>query len=205
MPSTLDVVNNCLATLGEVPLSNLSEPHEFKSAALSYLDKADRAIQSHGWWYNTEELTLTPAPSTGDMLLPGDCLKVSTGFKSLINSRQTKHNARYVQRGRRIYDLINATYAITEEAELEVQIVRRVPLADLPECIAEYINNETVLRFQSRYDSDSNKRKELSDDAGIARVYAMAEHIRQVRHNRLTSNPTLARLKAITNSARYYR
>lgn len=205
MPSTLDVVNNCLATLGEVPLSSLSEPHEFKSAALGYLDKADRSIQSRGWWYNTEELTLTPAPSTGHMTIPGDCLKVATGFKSFVNSRQTKHNARYVQRGRRIYDLVNATYEITEESKLEVQIVRRVPLADLPECIAEYINNETVLRFQSRYDSDSNKRKELGEDVGAARVYANAEHIRQTRHNLLTTNPTLARLKAITNSVRYYR
>lgn len=204
MPSTLDVVNDCLATLGEVPLSNLSEPHEFKTAALSYLAKADRTIQSLGWWYNIEELTLTPAPSTGHMTIPGDCLRVATGFASLIGSRQTKHNARYVQRGRRMYDLVSATYVI-DETELEVQIVRQVPLVDLPVCIAEYVNAETVLRFQSQYDSDTNKRKELSEIMGIARMYAKAEHIRQVRHNRLTSNPTLARLKAITNSVRYYR
>lgn len=201
MPSTLDVVNNCLATLGEVPLSNLNEPHEFKSAALSYLSKADRTIQGQGWWYNTEELTLTPAPTNGDMTLPGDCLKVSTGFKSLIHSRQTKHNARYVQRGRRMYDLVGGTFVIPE-AELEVQVVRQVPLADLPVVIAEYINAEAVLRFQSKYDSDTNKRRELAEEVAIQRVYATAEHIRQLRHNRILTNPRLAYLKSITNAAR---
>lgn len=202
MATTLDIVNECLGTMGVVPLNSLNDPNSFKGAALRAIDKADANIQSKKWWYNTEELELTPSPDNGQIYLPGDVTAVSFGFSG-VDTQSANHQRRYVQRGRRLYDLAKGTYVITESIWANVR--RRLPLDQTPPQINELIRATAVLAFQSNYDGDNNRRVELVADQRAASVAAEAENIRQVRHNMLNNNPRLQRIRRAVSGMRFNR
>lgn len=203
MYTNLQVVNKCLATMGEAPLNSLSEVHGFRGAALRCLNEADQQTQSRGWWYNTEERELTPSPDDGSIYLPGDVTRVSFGFVSVTGVDCGQWQGRYVQRGRRLYDVVDGTYAITEN--LRAQIIRRIPYNEVPDCVAELIAAAAVLKFQSDYDGDNNRRAELQQDLQRCATYANAEDIRQRRVNLYNLNPRLQRIKRVTFRARSFR
>lgn len=200
MYTTLQVVNECLATMGEAPLNALSENHGFRGAAVRCLTKADQDIQTKGWWYNTEEMELVPSVTDSYIYLPGDVVRVNFGFISVTRIDCGQWQGRYVQRGRRLYDLTKGTYAITET--LRAQIVRQVPFEDLPVCIATLIAATAVFKFQSDYDGDNNRRIELAQALKDVTTIAGAEDIRQRRVNLYQLNPRIQRIKRVTQRAR---
>lgn len=194
MATTLEVVNECLATMGEAPLNTLSEPHEYKSSALRYLARANKAIQSRGWWFNTEYAELAPNSVNGQIQLPGDCLKFQSGVRT--QNTFTAIKPWLVQRGTRIYDTTTGSYVLSETVSGE--IVREVAFDELPHVMNDYIASEAVLKFQSNFDADNSKRQELDQANKMARALASAENIRQYRVNLLNNNSRLARIKRVT-------
>lgn len=196
MATTLDVVNECLATMGESPLNTLAEPHEFKASALRYLAKENRTIQSPGWWYNTEAMTLAPAPSTGHMQLAGDVIKWQSGIRSRDLLVRSQAKPWIVQRGTRLYDSRNRTYVMTEEVTGE--IVREVAFTDLPPVINDFVAASAVLKFQSNFDADNSRRQELTQIFSLARTEAKSENIRQLAINSINNNARLQRIKQVT-------
>lgn len=197
--TTLDIVNECLGTMGEVPLNSLADPHAFKGAALRALEKSDATIQGKAWWYNTEELDLVPSPDDGQIYLPGDVVSVSFGFVG-VGTKGAPHQRRYVQRGRRLYDLQEGTYVITRT--LRANIRRRLALDLVPPQINDLIRTTTVLAFQSNYDGDNNRRAELVAALNQAAVAAAAENTKQTRLNLLDNNPRLQRIRRAVNGVR---
>jgi hypothetical protein len=199
MASTLDVVNECLATLGEVPLNTLSEPHEFKASAQRYLARANRRIQSPGYWFNTERATLSPAPLTGHITLAGDAISWRSGSRARDTLTLGAAQPWIVQRGTRLYDTRNRTYVFTENAIGE--LIREIPFEDLPPVVNDLVAAEAVLRFQSSFDADNSKRQELAQSWALATTAMKSENIRQAGVNLIASNYRLQRIKS--KSARY--
>lgn len=178
---TLTVVNQMLASMGEVELASLTDTHPFLPSALSTLDNQNRNIQSKPWWFNEETVTLEVNPIDNSIYLPGDTLEIITC------------NPNYVQRGSRLYNKDGGTYEF--DLAQTVTLRRLLDFEDLPELAAQYIAAEAVLRFQSNYDSDGTKRQELMTVRDDARITLNAEETRQRKVNRLINNPRLARLK----------
>lgn len=201
MASTLDVVNDCLATLGELPLNTLAEPHEFKGTALRFLERANRRIQGTGWWFNTEAITLTPSP-LNEIVLPSDYLKWQSGVRA--SDTLVRHQAKpwLVDRAGRLYDTRTRTFTITEDVVGE--IVRELPFDTIPEVVNDFIAAEAVLKFQSNFDADNSKRQELTQAWQLARIAATAENTRQLGINLLNNNSRLARIKRVTRQLRIY-
>ena len=200
MATKLDVVNNCLGTLGEAPLNTLVELHEFKSSILRLLDESNARIQSTGWWFNTEAVTFVPN-GIGEVTLPGDCLKYQSGVRnhSLV---QGERKPWIVERGTRLYDTRTQSYTLTE-ASIVGELVREVPFEDIPRVVNEFIAADVVLRFQSSYDADTRKREELAQTHQLAKVAANSENIRQLQINLLNINPRLSRIKSVARVLRY--
>lgn len=196
MATTLDVVNDCLATLGETPLNTLTEPHEFKASAIRYLNKANRSIQAPGWWFNREAITMLPAPLTGHMQLAGDVIKWESGTRSRDLLALSIEKPWIVQRGQRLYDTRNRSYVMTEQVTGE--IVREIPFEDLPPIMNDYVAAAAVLKFQSDFDADNSRRQELTQAWQLARVEAKAEDIRQMAVNSIVNNPRLHRIRRVT-------
>ena len=196
MYTTLEVVNGCLASMGEAPLSSIVEPHAMKGAAIAELNRANRTVQSKGRWFNTEEVTLKPDSVNSWITLAGDCLKFQSGSSTSIAKPYL------VQRGSRLYDLRNRTYVLTEE--VSGIMVRLVPFEELPPVAADYVGTMAVLRFQSNFDADNSKRQELTQDNVRAKIEFNAEDIRQRRVNFLDSNRSIARIRQHnTNTLRW--
>lgn len=200
MATRLDVVNDCLAIMGEAPLNALTEDHSFKQAALNVLTRNDRAIQNEGWWYNTENLALLRNPADERVYLPTDGSTIRP---------DTSMGHRYVQRGRVLYDLEKGTDRFPEGFTLKVKLVRQVAYEDTPSSVNSLIGRKTVLDFQQEFDGDQTKTRnlliEVYGDGGRIlglRGAAEAEHIRSVDFNFIHNSERLAR---ITNRINYSR
>lgn len=185
---TLTVINDCLGTMGELPLNAVDDPHPYRGACVSFLTKANRELQARGWTFNREQLTLQPSAIDSGIYLPGDTINVRASV------------ATYVQRGRRLYDTSKGSYVFTKD--VDVVLVRLVPFEDLPELFAAYVAAETVLRFQNRYDGDSTKTRRLEDERDAARREAGAEETRQVQANLIDSNARLSFIKSRVRAVR---
>jgi len=208
MATKLDVVNACLAIMGEAPLNVLTEDHTFKEAALKYFEDNNRTIQARGWWFNTERLTLTASPVDKRVTLPGD-----TGAWAANDN--THPRERYVQRGRRLYDMHDGTDLFPDGFRITGTLTRIIPFEDLPLSVSAYIERKTVLDFQNQYDGDQTKTRNL-----LIEVYggalnnvmmlglkgqAEAEHIRSVRMNFIEENPRLGAIRRRVNAVRWNR
>jgi hypothetical protein len=194
---TLDVVNACLGTMGHVPLASLAEPHAFKNAATSTLDRLNREVQSKGWWFNRETLVLHPDAYSAVIDMPGDAISVR------VPRSYTSANRNLVWRGGRLYDTDRGTNQFTED--VTVEIIRLVQFEDLPEEAAQHIAAKTILQFQSAYDGDTAKSRELGSringpDGTL--VALKASETRNVKANFLEANEQLQTLKNLTRRVR---
>lgn len=195
---TLDVVNTMLGTMGEKPLNSLNDPHSYRGACLSTLSRINKQVQAKGYWFNREYLTLQPSALNGHIYLPGDFINVE------VPRSPTRDTTQIVQRGRRLYNTEGGVY--TFDHAVDVILIRLVPFEDLPEAAAQHIAAMAVYQFQTEYDGDTAKGRQLEDRISNPTTGTLGafntENIRNERTNFLRSNYKLQRLKAITNGAR---
>lgn len=185
---TLTVINNCLGSMGEVPLNAIDDAHPYRAAAVSILNSVNREFQARGWWFNRESIRLQPSALDSSIYVPGDTINVRTS------------NRNYVQRYRRLYNLEGGTYVFTEAQD--VTLIRLVAFEETPELYAAYAAAETVWRFQKRYDGDSEKARSLMVELKDARIAAQAEETRMAQANLIEANPRLAYIKSKVRSLR---
>lgn len=184
----LTVVNDMLGTMGEAPLNSIDDPHTYRAAGISILARVNREFQARGWWFNREALTIQPGALDSNIYLPGDTINVRT------------ENRNYVQRYRRLYNLDGGTYVFDKEQD--VTLLRLVPFEETPELYAAYAAAESVMRFQKRYDGDSEKSRTLGKELMDAKVAANSEETRQTRTNLIESNPRLTYIKSLVRNVR---
>jgi hypothetical protein len=175
----LDVVNECLKTLGELPLNTLDDEHDLVPVAQAALKRANMREQAKAWWFNKELTTLTPDGVTGYITLPGDTIRVDP----------TDETLNYVQRGARLYQPFasQATDKYKFTKPVDCWLIRLVPFEDLPPMAQNLVSISAVLDFQKDYDADQQKVSDLRADYKMAYIELNAEHIRNVNANRLRS------------------
>jgi hypothetical protein len=193
MATQLDVVNDCLAVMGEAPLTTLQEDHEYKAAALNRLASENREIQSKGWWFNMEEVKLVADPTDNRIYLPGDTLAITLAC-----------SAKLAQRGRVLYNLSEGTDKFPAGTTYDARLTRLVPYEDLPQTAAAFVGVNVVLWFQNQYDGDQTKTRNLSLLREQRETAVMTEHIRNRKVNLLDSNVRLARIRNIIRQGSRY-
>lgn len=177
----LTVVNRMLASMGEVPLNSLTDSHAYLGAAQDTLARVNSEQQAEGAWFNVETITLNPSSVDKSIYLPGDILEIRTGSNQ------------YVQRGTRLYNLTGGTYVFNSPITLEV--VRLVDFEALPEVAAAFYSALAVAEFQTNYDGDTAKARDLNNAVERARIAYNRTNTRNERANLLNNNPRLARIK----------
>lgn len=189
----LEVINELLGSMGENPLNSLAEPHAFKQAAQAKLKDINDRIQSKGWWFNTEYLTLKPSAVDGNIYLPGDTLEVRNADRMIV------------ARGSRLFKRDEGSFVFDEDHD--VTLIRRLPFPELPHTAATHISAMALLEFQTTYDGDSEKTRELRQR--IESPYGtlallQAEETRSQMLNLNAANDRLQRLKLLTSRVRHY-
>lgn len=172
--SQLDVINDMLATLGEVPINSLEEGHPLVPAALRILSTASAREQAKSWWFNKELTDLVP-DDTGSIYLPNDVLRVDPEQDTL----------NYVQRGRRLYKPFEASAVDKYKFTTKVRcwLVREVPFDDLPIPAQMVISYSAQLDFMKAYDADQQKVQQVTLLYRDATLTLNAEHTRNVGAN----------------------
>lgn len=184
----LDVVNACIATLGEAPLNDLDDDHDLVANARNVFKKQSFQVQSVGWWFNKEWVQLLPDPVTGYVMIPND-----------VASLDTQKNPQYSIRGRRLYQNFSGPgvdpFVFTQP--IQCLFIRNVPFTELPPTAQVYVSARTVLRFQTTFDGDELKTKQLKEEMDEAFFFFNTEHIRNVNANMLHTSHVLGRLAGI--------
>lgn len=181
----LTVVNDALALLGELPMNTLDTGHPLVPRALAELANANTRVQATRWWFNTENLTLSPQAGSGEILVPNDTLACDP----------LDPCAAVALRGNKLYNL--NTQSVVWSSPVAVRLHREIPFEDAPITARSYIAALALRTFQRNYDGDSSKTRDLKQDEQTAYIAMNAEHIRNTQANMLRGNPTLERLAEI--------
>lgn len=185
----LDVVNDCIGTLGELPVNALDDDHPLIAAARRAFRTCLTREMGKQWWFNTEVVELVK-DSDDYIWTPGDAIR--------CDPIKTKYDL--VQRGRRLYDpgttTGNAGYKMTLD-RVVCWLVRNVPFEDLPPSAQIVVGVSTQLKFMVAYDADPQKYRQLLSEYQEAYMTLNAEHIRNMDANLLYTNPLLVKLLPI--------
>jgi hypothetical protein len=184
----LDVVNDCLSTLGELSVNELDDEHVLIAAARRAFRQINLREQSKQWWFNTELIKLT-VDEDSHIFTPADSIRCTPVCR----------DQHYIQRGRRLYDPANSTYKIARPY-VECILVRAVEFEDLPPTAQIVVNVATQLKFMAAYDADRTKYGQLVAEYQEAYANMNAEHIRNMRTNLIERHSTLGRLIPIRGS-----
>lgn len=141
--SELEAVNECLSNIGQAPVSTITgDLSSDTETALNMVRTVNRALQSKGWYWNTEKNFELSPNVDGDILIPSNSLSVdTTGDSSDLD---------LVARGRRLYDRENHTYTFTDP--VYVELVIGLTFEELPETARRYISLKSARLFQNRLD-----------------------------------------------------
>jgi len=183
--TTLDVVNDCIALLGESPLNSLEEDHPMVASALAKLRVANTREQAKSWWFNRELVDLQPDPITNFVFIPEDTISIDP-----LNPW-----THLVARGRRLYDPNGAGYTIGRA--VRVRMVRKVPFEDLPALAKVYIGICAQLDFGKDYDADARKTELLLNEKRETYTVLNAENIRATDSNLLYRGSVLAKMNML--------
>lgn len=177
-PTTeLEAVNECLENIGQAPVSSISGDLGVDTQiALNFVRKVNRALQSKGWYWNTEkDYPLTP-DGNKDILLPANTLSVrSTGKDS---------HRDVVQRGSRLYDRDNRRY--TFDNPVIVELTLGLAFEDLPESARRLIALRAARVFEDRIEGAADEGD--MEDERMALSDLMADQLRVEKNNALFGN-----------------
>jgi hypothetical protein len=184
-----DVVNSCLATMGEAPLTNINIPHPMVSAALNKLRDANLLVSSMDFWFCERILDVTPDPVTGDL---GE--QLPCGTIQVFN---------YNDIPLRLQD--NALWDIDREelilVESRIRIRLELAFRDMPLLAQQHIRDLAVEDFQSDFDGDEAKGRKLTKKRERSYALLNAEHIRVQKVN-LLNRATTGRTMLFINGFR---
>lgn len=185
----LEVVNACLATMGETPLNTLEDDHSYKAAALEKLSQANRIEQKRGWWFNSEYIELVPDALSKYVYTPLDALAVK---------RVARCSPLFTQRGKRLYNIVKNNYEWDEKVWID--LVRLLSFDDLPFHAADVVGYGAVMRFQRDFDGDTTRYQQLSQDYARARAELVAEDVRNRKSNLLLTSSNIYSMGLIGGS-----
>lgn len=177
----LDVINSMLATIGQLPLSELDARHPHVASGIRILDQKSRSVQLNagaGWWFNIIVSFTLRQDIEGRVAVPADLIKFVP-----------KDRARYAVVAGFLHDNVNDTDIINDS--VEVSAIRQLAFEDLPALAQDYISYSAIRTFQRDYAGDVQKVADIKQDEQSAWIQLRAQDIREKRAN-TQRNPQVA-------------
>lgn len=168
--------------MGFTPLASLDEDHAFRDAALSAYDLHSQAQLAWGWYFNRTDTTLTP-DTAGEIHSPHNL--ISFIAKPGVGAAWSGGRYRYLD---------DPTKAFVRA--VPGRAVWNTDPEDWPVAFWMTVVLRAALQFQTVYDGDSTKTRQLQAELQAADVAWGIEEIRGTAANLLESNPRLQALKA---------
>lgn len=134
----LEAVNICLSSMGEPTVNSLEGVAVDAQMASNLIDETSRSVQSVGWHWNRQIITLTPSANTRMIELPETYLRVDATDTS-INT---------VRRGYRLYDLNNNTFNF--DGPVTCDVVVQLDFISLPFPAKQFVTLRAARLLQQR-------------------------------------------------------
>lgn len=185
LSTKLKAVNVLLAGMGETPVESLEEVQSaLAEKAIDCLDETSRALQTRGWFWNTEDDYALSLDTNNEVPLPNNTVRVT----------RVSHSGGdiLVQRGQRLYNRTDHTYTFPVGEEVKVDLVLYLDWDDLPEFAKQAAIYVAQRRLQMRELTSSQIDAAIEDDLQNAIAQLEQAEDAQGPHNILTDSRDLS-------------
>lgn len=182
MLTELEIINSMLAASGTAPVAGPETTHPTYIKAAGKLKEVVTDVLKLGLWFNTRSVLFMQS-ADGEIVLPTNC----------INADPVDVNLNYVKRGGRMFDMDNSTFVIG--ADVELKIVERLELEDIPETALCYIKDKARHDFYLDEDGTEPKLSSYQTAATASWVACYREHLRSRDSNIFKGNNAINAFK----------
>lgn len=185
----LEATNIMLSTIGESPITDLALGATSVDVAMasSILREVTIQVLETGWQYNTEKLvTLTPHPSTQEIAIPTDCIQIDTAGPDA--------SLDVAQRGSRLYNRAERTYAFTKPVQVDMVIL--MDFSEQPQAARHYITVRAARIFQQRILGSDTLNGYTSRDEARALATLVKMDANNADYNILSGSWSVSRILA---------
>jgi hypothetical protein len=169
MLTELDIVNACLASIGQAPRTSLARPDRYTSAIVALIKKSLKDLQETPWWFNTRLVDVTPDETNDwrvDDQLPCNVLDVVSS-----DGEPLAYQVPGI--------LVSIPGGETIKTKRTIKCVFELNFQDLPHAAQAAVHDAVVLKFHEAY--GSGDRQHLVREAAGS---ALRLRIAQDRHYR---------------------
>lgn len=166
MITLLQAVNSILRNLGTSAVTNIEVVNPDVQAALHMLDEKRIAIQSQGWWFNTQTGVVLPLTLTGECIVPPNTIKVDTKPDGIDA----------VQHGTKLFNRDDNSFIFPEPVELGA-LVLAIDWDNLPFTVKETIKFAAMHQIQSDLEGDVQKMQQIEGQLNGAFLSMKREHV----------------------------
>lgn len=192
MYTELELVNHILITIGESSTPTLDTTHPAVQDARAALESYNKEFQGLGWWFNQEfNLKLLP-DSSGRVLVPQEALQFRI-TKSILDCSGQANKARFVKRGKYVYDAVEHTNILN--CAMWCDVTTLLDYEDLPQSAGAYLKHWAAESAFLADDGDLQQHRALQQKTAVAFARLQQDQIRTRSPNALQA-PYALRLKS---------
>lgn len=197
--TTLDAINDMLASIGESPVS-LGDQVEEADIATALLIKSSRKVQMAGWHCNTIRGRTLSVDVNGRFLLPTNTLKVDTSDPRGTRRTGSPPHSSFVDAVMRrdladtgwlLFDRQNDTEIWTDPLTLTVDIVEFMEFDNLAPSLQVYVTAIATRRFQTENMGSRTLAKFTQQEVDEAFAQALQDDTENEDPNILRDSPTV--------------
>ena len=176
----LDALNMLLRLIGSSPVNSISTNHPDAANARATLERIRKRVQRKGWWCNIDYNVQFQPDNLGFIQIP-----------ATISSFVT--NSCYVQRGSKLYDKVNNTFAFGA-AVTASRVVRLLDWDDMPDLMQEYASYYAAAEFIRDELEDPQKETSLQRSAATSLLDLKKQELEEGQYN-VFNNQRVARMR----------
>lgn len=166
----LEAVQMLLRAIGSSPVNSLDSAHPDVANARASLNRIRKSVQKRGWWFNEDYNVVYQQNEIGEVPIPKEI------------TRFVGEEARFVKRGRKVYDSENQTFRLNRNVTA-LKTTRILEWDDMPATMQEYAAYLACADFISDEIEDPTKEDKYLQKAGIAKIEVDAEDLQSAKVN----------------------
>ena len=176
----LSAVNAILGAIGQSPITSISGSQANPEVAFIYnlLRDSNVDVQNEGWHFNTEKHVKYTPDSNNKITVGSDVLKMD------VTDGWAKRHYDVVKRNGYLYDKYDHTDDWSELTDgIDLDIVRLISFADLPEPFKRYIVYKSATRAATQLIGNPQLARLLAQQEALARATVMEYECNQGNHS----------------------
>ncbi|QPI17699.1 putative tail tubular protein A [Alteromonas phage vB_AmeP_R8W] len=166
----LEALNMLLRLIGSSPVNSLDTPHPDAANAKVTLDRVRRQTQRTSWWFNTDYGVTLYRDDKNEIVVPKEYASVVFVDDYLV------------LRGGKVYNKINQTNKHESDVEAYL-VIQTLDWDNMPKIAQDYCAYTAGAQFIRDELEDSNKARELKEDAARSYVDLKNQDLTENKYN----------------------